>query len=465
MKLKNSTLSVILCMLLLLLSSISGCGNMFNIEELYSSETESSEDDSDLEFDSYEYNIPDRYYSDGIKNIVKRSRQIYEMTWLPVQNLTGFNGDYVFQQGVEVRGIPYSQPVTNGKFLIYQATLDEFLSKSKEKDGPFYTERGTYEEPSTYYGMDCSSFVSYSWSCRNRLTAKNLSEFGDSLGNKLNSIQVGDALIRTEYSAHAVLVTGVKEDSNKNIIWIEITEQTVPITKRTVYGDGELYSIDEFMMFYLEDGYKIYRDTKHRDNITYTHSCASPLNDLCDKCYELNEHKKVSLREVLDDNIILEVEFAPIDSDSKISFSYNVSHIHLGTEKYITDINHYIKLRNEPNGDKTILIIPPNSFISVFDLYTDEKGELWGKTKYNSKTGWVYLQLSAYLGGKVFPYEEINVPEESCSEIDVENYSSAYRCIISIPKEKLDDGKKIQIFAHDSNGNKYLVGEYTNSFL
>ena len=104
------------------------------------------------------------------------------------------------------------------------------------------------------------------------------------------------------------------------------------------------------MMFYLEDGYKIYRDTKHRDNITYTHSCASPLNDLCDKCYELNEHKKVSLREVLDDNIILEAEFAPIDSDNKISFSYNVSHIHVGTEKYITDIrdkNDYTVFRIE----------------------------------------------------------------------------------------------------------------------
>jgi hypothetical protein len=415
-----------------------------------------------IESSSYVYNIPKRYYSDGIKNIVKRSRQIKEITWIPVEKLEAFNSDYYFDKGVEVTGIPYSQPVLNGKFVIYQMTLEEFISESKVKGGAFYTEKGLYEEPSTYYGMDCSSFVSYAWNCRNRLTAQNLADFGDNKGNSLNSIQVGDALIKTGEGAHAVLVTGVKEDSKKNIVWIEITEQTPPLTKRTVYGKGELFTIEEFLSLYLKNGFKIYRNTDKRDDIPFTHMCVSPIGEYCDDCYSSNVYKNVTFTDCFADNFIFESHFS-LPKDSKdISFSYAVSHIHQGWEKYITDSEHYIRLRNEPGGEESILLVSPGTFVTIFDKVYDSSGELWGKTKYNNKVGWLYLESSKYLGGDVEMGDEITIPDDACTITSSDEYEIIHSCVLTIPIKDFPKNKKLQVFATDSSGNKYLVGEYLN---
>lgn len=409
---------------------------------------------------NYTYNIPSRYYSDGIKNIVKRARQIKDINWMPVSDLDGFNSDYFFKKNVEITGIPYSQPVTNGKFLIYQMTLEEYIQESKIENGPFYTERGEYEEPSTYYGMDCSSFVSYAWNCRNRLTAKNLSEFGDLKGTSINKIQVGDALIKTGTGAHAVLVTGVKEDSKKNVVWVEITEQTPPVTKRTFYGKNELFTIDEFISLYLDNGFKIYRNTDYRDNIPFVHSCVSPIDEYCDNCCYKASNKSVKLVDFFAENYIFEVQFSNPSVIDDVEFSYSISHVHLGWEKYITDSEHYLRLRDVPNGEKEILTIKPKSFVTIFEKCYDSNGELWGKTKYNNKVGWLYLESSKYLGGDVVPGEEKNISKETLEEIPNDKGLKTYKCLLPIHISSFPKDKKIQVFVTDSAGKKYLVGEY-----
>ncbi len=441
--------------IIVFLSTISGC-NITSDGDIVLSSVDN------IEEYSYTYNIPSRYYSDGIKNMVRRARQIKEVTWTPVDTLEGFNAYYTFDKGVEVTGIPYSQPVDNGKFLIYQISLEDYIKESKVKDGNFYTEKGLYEEPSTYYGMDCSSFVSYVWNCRNRLTAKNLSEFGDCKGTSLNDIQVGDALIRLGNGSHVVLVTGVKEDSNNDIVWLEITEQTPPLTKRTSYGKGELFTIQEFLTLYLDDGYKIYRNTKYRNEIPFTHSCVSPIGEFCENCNLHNEYKEVNLADEFADHYIFEAHFLPLEPTEKISFSYIISYVHQGWEKYITDKEHYVRLRDEPEGKETLMYIAPGTFITIFDKCYDSKGELWGRVKIGSKVGWLFLESSQFLGGTVEKGEEISAPEEACTITSSEEYEKIYSCVLTIPTEKFSKGKKLQIFATDSSGQKFLVGEYLN---
>ena len=141
--------------------------------------------------------------------------------------MTGFNGDYAFKKGVEIRGIPYGQPVYSGKFIGFDATVEEFYNQSKKADSLFYTGKSEYEEISAYYSLDCTAFVCYAWNTNVRMYTAVLVQFGDYMGKKLNTIQVGDALIKTG-KAHAVLVTGVIEDDKGNIVWLEIMEQRPP---------------------------------------------------------------------------------------------------------------------------------------------------------------------------------------------------------------------------------------------
>ncbi len=458
---KQNIISNLISILLFFSSIFSGCSHNFTDNDFNLPE---SEPVYTLVENTYTYNIPKRYYSDGIKNIVKRSRQIKEISWNPVVDLEAFNGDYYFKKGIEVFGIPYSQPVFNGKFLIYQTTLDEFLSESKKENSPFYTEKGTYEEPSTYYGMDCSAFVSYAWNCKNRLTAKNLSQFGDYNGNSLNSVQVGDALIRTANGVHAVLVTGVKEDENNNVIWVEITEQTPPLTKQTRYGDGELFSIDDFLSIYLNDGFKIYRNTDFRDKTPFVHSCSSPVGEYCEKCFSLNEHKNLNHIDTLGDIMLFEAEFSPLNPDTKVYFTYSLSHIHLGYERYVTDKEHYIRMRSTIGGTDSLLLIPPETKVTIFEKSFDANGELWGRARIDNKVGWMYLESSTYMDGAIIPGEEKAIPEESCSKIEFEKYASTFKCILNIPQSSFFPQKKLQIFAYDSEGNKYLVGEYIGEY-
>ena len=85
-----------------------------------------------------------------------------------------------------------------------------------------------------------------------------------------SAIEVGDALIAVGDATHAVLVTGVKEDANGKVIWVEITEETPPLAKVTRYGEGELFSMSELNSAHFEKGCTgVYRNTDYRDGTTY----------------------------------------------------------------------------------------------------------------------------------------------------------------------------------------------------
>jgi hypothetical protein len=154
-------------------------------------------------------------------------------------------------------------------------------------------------------------------------------------------------------------------------------------------------------------------------------------------------------------------EFSPLNS-SDIRFSYRISHIHLGVEKYITDREHYIKLRDKPNGDKSLLLLKPGTFITIFEKFYDSKGELWGKTRYNNKVGWLYLNSSECKGGEVNSGDEIFIEKDCVQTYSDDSYKKIYKSLIAIEKSDFPKGKKIQFFAHDSSGNTYYIGEYKN---
>ena len=217
--------------------------------------------------DPEEILIPERYRSDGIENTVKRARELSRLVWTPASDVLSFDGLTVFRAGEKVLGVPYGQPVYRGGFVCYDISVSDFLQETKRAGGQLYTETGWYQNVCPYYSTDCSTFVSYTWNLPKRMVCASLVRYGDIVGNTVDAIEVGDALIRASYDPHAVLVTGAVEDENGKLLWAEITEQTVPLTRVTRYGEGEILSLSDLKRMYFEDGFAVYRNTDYRDGI------------------------------------------------------------------------------------------------------------------------------------------------------------------------------------------------------
>lgn len=424
------------------------------------SDTDSSGQGSDInaEFtvkkDEYVYHIPGRYYSEGIKNIVRRARQIYDMRWVPLEDMTGFNGDYAFKKGVEIRGIPYGQPVYSGKFIGFDATVEEFYNQSKKADSLFYTGKSEYEEISAYYSLDCTAFVCYAWNTNVRMYTAVLVQFGDYMGKKLNTIQVGDALIKTGLKAHAVLVTGVIEDDKGNIVWLEIMEQTPPLTKLTRYGRGELYTLEEFTQWYLEDGFYIYRNTDYRNGTPYTPYSVVPLDNENGKGD--SPYRSVNT-EVDGDNVAVNGVFA-CDENIK-EFYYSVTPLYYGIEKYKTREDAMLRFRSEPVDGETLDFIYPGTVLTITDYFIDGNGEKWGKLRYNGNCGWLWLDGSELLGGALRDYERVVISDSDTRTQTVEGYRYAgLACEFKIPRNAFDSECQIMLYARTSSGKVYSVG-------
>ncbi len=174
----------------------------------------------------------------------------------------------------------------------WSTDLDGFIQAVNDPDSKMYTSKSTYNRTAPYYSSDCSSFVSWAWGLQSRQTTRSLYVFATKVANQsVYSVQVGDAFVAS--GVHAMLVTNVGYDSNGVINSIEITEQTPPKTLRTVYGAGGTRTLESLTSQYLNKGYVLYR-CKTRDSVTYTHSCAVPLDDICDNCNSFVDDDSIS---------------------------------------------------------------------------------------------------------------------------------------------------------------------------
>ncbi len=393
----------------------------------------------------YEYNIPSRYYSEGIKNIVKRARQLAEFRWTPKKDVVGFNGDNIFKANEVVTGIPYGQPVQSGAFIGYGASLDTFKQAVSNINSKLYTDVARYEEDAPYYSTDCSTLVCYAWARPSRMIALILTQFGDYCGDTVNDIQVGDTLITVGDATHAVLVTGIKENSEGEVVWVEITEATPPITRVTRYGENELYSIDDLNKLYFENGYKAYRNTDYRDNTPYTHSCASPIdNDTCSKCE--NADGKTEL--IINNSDSATTLTCSILAKDIVSFAYTVEDINYGRLKYETKST--VPLVDKAGGSKTLYNIPEKTLLTVLETQTDTNGVLWGRTRSGGKGGFVKLDGCKLLGGSITRSDFVT--------FDAKYNGNTATATLTLD-EYLYDGCIVHIYAIDKNGAKTEIGK------
>ena len=214
--------------------------------------------------------------SDGQKNIVKRARQLTEIEWTPLEDITQWGYYGVFKAETTYTGVPYGQPVNCNGYIGYGVSLATFASSVLDNTSKLYTTYSSYNKIAPALSTDCSGYVSYAWGLTNRKTTYSIPEVAQKVGDQsLYSLQVGDCL--DMQSSHVVLISALTYDGNGNIIGVQVMEQTPVITRVTNYGEGESRSLNSFQSYYLNNGYVIYRNP-NRDNVTYTPSALVPLD-------------------------------------------------------------------------------------------------------------------------------------------------------------------------------------------
>ena len=221
--------------------------------------------------------------SEGQRNMVKRARQLHEIKWTPIEDRYQWGYRGVFTAGTTVTGLAYGQPVNVAGYVGYNISLEKYKEAVNDNTSAFYTQYSTYNKIAPTYSTDCSGFVSYSWGLTNRTTTYGWSNIATKVSDQsIYSLQVGDALNHS--TSHIVMVSDVQYDSEGNMVQVTIMEQTPVKTKLTVYGEGGKYPLSRIQSYYLSGGYAIYR-YEDRDNVTYTHSCAVPIDgDYCANC-------------------------------------------------------------------------------------------------------------------------------------------------------------------------------------
>ena len=184
----------------------------------------------------------------GVKNIVNRAYQQVYIKWKALKTVRGFteNGrvSAVYRAGHTYTGLPYGQLVSSGKYVPFEASFTRFLKATKNANSVFYTTRGKYGTyTSTYYGNDCSAFVSYAYGLP-RMTTTEIacsSYFTKVKNNSIYNAQVGDCMNCA--GSHVELITNMEYNAAGKLVSIEVAEQTPPNARVVTYTPSQLKSL------------------------------------------------------------------------------------------------------------------------------------------------------------------------------------------------------------------------------
>lgn len=240
--------------------------------------------------------------SEGVSNIIKRARQMYEVTWTPKLDIIGFPGtgaETVFIEGIEYKGVPYGQPVHDGRYIGFGASIDEFVYAAADISSKMYTGIGKnmweYSQGkgdikySPYYSSDCSAFISYVWGLSEHYTTAMIADntlrrsekgYDDALfqyvGSSVSDLRTGYAL--NKGSLHIILVYDVLYNKDGDMIQVTTLEETSPIMRLRVWGEGgNAGSLDDLQKKIDSAPYDIIK-YKYMDSVIFEESKAVPLN-------------------------------------------------------------------------------------------------------------------------------------------------------------------------------------------
>ncbi len=306
--------------------------------------------------------------SEGVKNVIKRARQIYEIKWTALSEIESYPGNgnnLFFREGVEYQGLPYGQPVHKGVYVGFGCSLNDYIEATQDLNSNMYATRGEntwyfeeYGDPikyGPYFATDCSGFVSYCWGLSGRNTTGVISEVtykkGDKeykdakfqyVGRNINELKVGYALNKA-YS-HIILVYDIVYDKWGDIVQVSTLEQTPPFMRMRVWGaGGNAGTLQDLQAKIDGSGYDIICYTGI-DDVKFEQSDAVPINK---EQYKNNVSNPISA--TVSDGVVNGEAIITEDTYALEGWTYNTKNIK--KVEYSVDGGDWKKADTEKCGD------------------------------------------------------------------------------------------------------------------
>lgn len=231
--------------------------------------------------------------SDGVKNTLRNALCMYDIFWTPLSDISAWGTSKVtgrqFTAGHTYRGIPYGQPVHEGRYVGTTTPLSAFVSAVNDPGSALYTTRGEntwyYTDHggpiwySPYYSNDCSGFVSAALGIK-RHTTRDIGadqELFQVIGTDVSLARPGD-LLNTAGGGHVIMVYDVVRDKKggdvQSIVTIEQTPDIIVI--RSFGKDGINGSLADLQGKIDGNNYSIVR-YKYIDDVELNEAAAAFL--------------------------------------------------------------------------------------------------------------------------------------------------------------------------------------------
>ena len=224
--------------------------------------------------------------SEGIKNVLKRAKQMTDFCWCPVRAMPAGYGhwtpegelsyaNFFFPKYQPQTGIIYSSVRDTQKYVGSNVSFETFVSCLTNPNSVLYTRplHGKGKGMFSYYGITCSIFVCYAFNISIQIPCimwtKEPSVHEVDTSSSLDNIELCDFLL--EPNSHIALITEIRRDADGHIVDITVSEGTQPkcLVTRFTAKQFEKYWL-------LENSYKVYR-YDNLDNVPYNPTPYVPL--------------------------------------------------------------------------------------------------------------------------------------------------------------------------------------------
>lgn len=208
--------------------------------------------------------IADEPETMGQRACLARAAQLRDIKFTPVADLVCISNTYA--AGTTVTGIPYSSTRLTDNFIGFNVSLHTFMTALHNPKSVLYTKHSDETLAKTWYGMNCSVYVSW---CLDMLyhNATALLPFMDTMEEiAVDNMRLCDAPVASTNNGgtvgHCTLITGIERDKNGTIQYVTISHcnaiKTIDGEKRYTYAERMTYA--DFVADYITaQGYKIFR--------------------------------------------------------------------------------------------------------------------------------------------------------------------------------------------------------------
>lgn len=221
--------------------------------------------------------IPDEPTSEGMRNALRRARQLADLRWTPIRPFPAIVSEGPASNGsspiflpawAPQVGVNYSAARYDEKYVGFNVSLDTYMTAMANPDSVLYTRNlhGRHRLCAAWYGTVCSQFASYVMDLPFHIDCHQWPH--------LDSVEVLDLTapeqlrlcdILNHRTRHTAAITGITRDAAGRVLDITVTESARPgILRRT-------FLPTEFTNYWLMNGYEVLRYHKLH-TVTYTPS-------------------------------------------------------------------------------------------------------------------------------------------------------------------------------------------------